>query len=68
MLSFDFPEIKYERKIIVILDFSFHLPCQTKFLDFVLLSKILLTDQITGFLKFQYFMKELKHKFDFFMC
>lgn len=30
-LSFDFPEKKYETRIIMILDFSFLLPCQGKF-------------------------------------
>ena len=62
ILSLDFPEKKLLWKIIVILDLPFQLPCQAKFLGFVLLLEIFLTDQISGFLKFQYFMKELKHK------
>ena len=62
-LLFDFPEKRCEKRIIVILDFSFQLPCQAKLLDFVLWSKILLTNQIAGFLKD--FMKELKHEVNF---
>ena len=65
-LSFDFPEKKYETRTIMILDFSFLLPCQAKFWGFVLLSKILLTSQIAGFLKVQYFMEEFKHKVNYF--
>lgn len=59
----DFPEKKCEKRIIVILDFPFQLSCQAKLLDFVLWSKILLTNQIAGFLKD--FMKELKHEVNF---
>ena len=50
ILSFDFREKKLERRIIGILDFPFQLPSQAKFLGFVLLSEILLIDQIAGFL------------------
>ena len=45
----------------------FQLPCQTKFLGFVLLSKILLINQNAAFLKVQDFMKEFKHKANFLM-
>ena len=55
VLSFDFPRNKYEKRIIVKLDFLlFQWPCQATFLGFVLSSKILLTDQVAGFLKAQY--------------
>ena len=52
----------FGKSCIMILDFPFQLPCQARFLGFVLLSKILLTNQIAGFLKFHYIIKELKHK------
>ena len=62
-----YPLTLFGKPCIVILDFPFQLPCQAKFLGFVLLSKILLTNQNTRFLKIQYFMKELKHKVNFLM-
>ena len=51
----------------MILEFQFQLPCQAKFLGLVLLSKILLSNQIAGFLKAQYFKKELKYEINFFV-
>ena len=61
------PLTLFGKPCIVILDFPFQLPCQTKFSGFVLLSKILLTNHNARFLKVQYFMKELKHKVNFLM-
>lgn len=58
--SFDFPEKKYEKRVIVILPFPFKFPNQAKLLAVGLLSKILSPDQIEAFLKAQYFKKALK--------
>ena len=61
------PLALFGKACIVIPDFPFQLPCQAKFLGFVFLSKILLTNQNAGFVKLQYFMNELKNEVSFLM-
>ena len=64
---FPHPLAIFGKPCVVIPDVLFQLSCQAKVLGFVLLSKILLTNQNAGFLKVQYFTKELKHKVNFLM-
>ena len=65
--DFSHPLTLFGKPCIGILDFPLQLPHQAKFLGFVLLSKVLLTNQNAGFLKTQYLKKELKHDVNFLM-